>query len=183
MGAFLPSLVKNLALWFFKIVNVFSLFCYLYHLEIRPGAWFGQTRIPFTHGCFVPIFGLNGPCNSGKKVFKFWQCIFAISSVVKRSDFFFKQTGISLIQGCFASKLKLIQVFLRRRSLNVVKLFFALWLLSLSEKGHGPSYGKRQIRFKLTQLFCWSRWRLKDSWQTDRRTDKLRSEKLTEAFS
>ena len=73
----------KLVKWFLRrrfsyIVNVFSLFRNYLPLE-KDGPFFKHTWIPFTQGCNVPSLIEIIPVVLGKKIFKFRQCIFAIS--------------------------------------------------------------------------------------------------------
>ena len=62
--------------------NVFLLFRNYRYLPLEKDVAFHlikKKQIPFTQGCFVPSLVEIGPAVLEKKIFKFRQCIFAIS--------------------------------------------------------------------------------------------------------
>ena len=80
--------------------DVFSLFLYYLILEIFEHSW-----MSFTQGCFVPSLVEIVPVGLKKKIFKFCQCIFAISLL----SHLWKRPGsfiwIPFTKGCFVTRL------------------------------------------------------------------------------
>ena len=81
------------------------------------GPSFKSNLFHFSQGCFVPSMVEIGPVVLDKKIFKFRQCIDAIS---KLSSFGKGQTWIPTSQGCW---FKLAQWFLERRFFKIVNAF------------------------------------------------------------
>ena len=68
------------------------------------GPSFEQIWVPITQGCFVPSLVEIGPVVLMKKIFKFWQCNFAISLLSplgKGRSPSFEEIWIPITQGCF----------------------------------------------------------------------------------
>ena len=76
----------KLAQWFWRrrflnVCQCILAFSQLSLLGKGRGHSFEQTWIPFTQGCFVTSLVEIGSVVLEKKIFKFWQCIFAISQL------------------------------------------------------------------------------------------------------
>ena len=144
----------QLAKWFWRerfldFVNVFSLFRIM-SLGKRWGPSFEQTWIPFTRGCIVPSLVEIDPVVLEEKIFKFRQCIFAISSMSFRyfatvslwqgRGFSFEQTWISFTQWCIVLSLVEIRpMVLEKKIIKFRQCFFAILYWSPLGKGWDPS--------------------------------------------
>ena len=98
-----------------------------------------QTRIPFSQGCFVPSLIEIGPVVLEKKIFKFRQCIFAISwlsPLEKGMALYLNQLEFPSPKDALCQVwLKLAQWFWKGRFLNFINVFSPFRYYFPSEKG------------------------------------------------
>ena len=88
--------------------------------------FFIWTWIPFTQGCFVPSLVEIGPVVLEKKIFKFCQCIFTISSLSplgKGRGPSFEQIWIPFTQGCFVPSLVEIGPVVLEKKMKMWKVY------------------------------------------------------------
>ena len=150
-----PSLVENgsvvLEKKIFKFHQCIFTISKLFPFGKGRGPSFEQTWIPFIQGCFVPSLVEIGSVVLEKKIFKFCQCIFAISQLSplgKGRGPSFEQTWIPFTRGCFVPSLVEIgSVILEKKIYEFRQCIFAFSLLSPLGEGWGPSFEQTWIPF------------------------------------